>query len=77
MGKIGYILLAIVAGCWLIAMIAGIIATFPVGMIGLLAIAGIGSVTCEGDSGAPIQQRGRTCPQPSQCVKHTEYRSVH
>ena len=42
MEKIGYILLAIVAGCWLVAMIAGIIATFPVGMIGLLAIVGIG-----------------------------------
>ena len=42
MEKIGYILLAIVAGCWLIAMIAGIIVTFPVGIVGLLAIVGIG-----------------------------------
>ena len=42
MEKIGYILLSIVAICWLIAMFAGMIAAFPVGIIGLLAIVGIG-----------------------------------
>ncbi len=42
MAKIGYILLATVAGCWLIAMIAGMIAAFPVGIIGFIAIIGIG-----------------------------------
>lgn len=42
MEYIGYILLAIVTLCWLIAVIAGMIAAFPVGFIGLLAIAGIG-----------------------------------
>ena len=42
MEYIGYILLGIVAVCWLIAMFAGMIATFPVGLIGLAALAGIG-----------------------------------
>ena len=42
MENIGYILLAIVAACWLVAMLIGMIAAFPFGVIGLLAIAGIG-----------------------------------
>ena len=42
MEKIGYILLLIVAVCWLIAMLFGIIVAFPVGIIGLVAIVGIG-----------------------------------
>ncbi|MBC8232171.1 hypothetical protein H8E77_21715 [bacterium] len=42
MEKIGYVLLSIVALCWLIAMFAGMIAAFPFGIIGLLAIVGIG-----------------------------------
>jgi len=42
MENIGYILLAIVALCWLIAVIVGMIAAFPVGLIGLVAIVGIG-----------------------------------
>ena len=42
MEKIGYIFLLIVAGCWLIGMLVGLIATFPIGIIGLLAIFGIG-----------------------------------
>ncbi len=42
MEKIGYVLLLIVAACWLVAMIAGMIAAFPVGIIGLLGLAGIG-----------------------------------
>ena len=40
--NIGYILLLIVVVCWLIAMLAGMIAAFPFGIIGLLAIAGVG-----------------------------------
>lgn len=42
MEMIGYILLIIVAACWLIGMMVGMIATFPVGLIGLLAILGFG-----------------------------------
>ncbi len=42
MEKIGYVLLLIVAGCWLIAMLVGMIATFPFGLIGLAAILGVG-----------------------------------
>lgn len=42
MEYIGYILLGIVVACWLIAMLVGMIAAFPVGIIGLLAIGGIG-----------------------------------
>ena len=42
MEKIGYILLSFVAFCWLIGMLIGIIATFPLGIIGLVAISGIG-----------------------------------
>lgn len=39
---IGYALLAIVALCWLIAMLVGMIAAFPFGLIGLVGILGIG-----------------------------------
>jgi hypothetical protein len=42
MENIGYVLLAIVAICWLIAILIGMVAAFPVGIIGLLAIGGIG-----------------------------------
>ena len=42
MEKLGYILLSIVALCWLIAMVAGMIAFFPFGIIGLVAIVGFG-----------------------------------
>jgi hypothetical protein len=42
MEKAGYIILMVVAACWLIAMIAGMIVSFPVGIIGLLAIVGFG-----------------------------------
>ncbi len=38
----GYLLLGIVAVGWLIALFAGIITTFPWGIIGLVAIVGIG-----------------------------------
>ena len=39
---IGYILLSIVAICWLIAIFVGMIAAFPFGIIGFVAIVGIG-----------------------------------
>jgi hypothetical protein len=42
MEKIGYILLSIVAVCWVVAMLFGMIAAFPFGIIGLVAIAGVG-----------------------------------
>ena len=42
MEKIGYILLLIVVVCWLIAMLVGMIAAFPFGIVGLLAIVGVG-----------------------------------
>lgn len=42
MERIGYILLSIVAAGWLIAILAGMIATFPFGLIGLVVILGIG-----------------------------------
>ncbi|MCB1776779.1 MAG: hypothetical protein KDI50_05010, partial [Candidatus Competibacteraceae bacterium] len=42
MEKIAYMLLTIVAGCWIIAIIAGMIAAFPVGIIGFITIVGIG-----------------------------------
>jgi hypothetical protein len=42
MEKIGYILLGIVAICWIIAVIIGVIAAFPIGLVGLIAIIGIG-----------------------------------
>ncbi len=40
--KIGYAILAVVAACWLGAVLFGAIAAFPYGLIGLLAIGGIG-----------------------------------
>ncbi len=42
MEKIGYVLLLIVVVCWLVAMLFGMIAAFPAGIIGLVAILGIG-----------------------------------
>ena len=42
MEKTGYILLSIVALCWLVAMLIGLVAAFPIGIIGLIAIVGIG-----------------------------------
>lgn len=41
MEYLGYILLGIVAVCWVIAIIIGIIVAFPVGIIGIIAILGI------------------------------------
>jgi hypothetical protein len=42
MERVGYILLALVVAIWFVAIVAGMIAAFPFGLIGLLAIAGIG-----------------------------------
>ena len=42
MENIGYILLGIVALIWLLAVIVGVIVAFPFGLIGLIAILGIG-----------------------------------
>jgi len=40
--KLGYVLLAIVAGCWALGMIVGLIAAFPLGIIVLVGILGVG-----------------------------------
>lgn len=42
--KVGYLCLAVVAACYLVAMLIGLVAVFPVGLIGLLAIVGIGAL---------------------------------
>ncbi len=42
MEKIGYALLAIVAIVWLVAMITGMIVAFPFGLLGLIALLGVG-----------------------------------
>ena len=42
MEKIGYILLGIVETIWIIVVLVGVIAAFPIGLIGLIAIIGIG-----------------------------------
>jgi len=39
---IGYILLGIATVCWTIAIIIGMVAAFPYGLVGLIAILGIG-----------------------------------
>ncbi len=40
--KTGYLILAIIVGLWFIAIIVGMIAILPFGLIGLLLIVGIG-----------------------------------
>ena len=42
--KIGYICLGLVAVCYVVAMLVGMVAAFPVGFIGLVAIVGIGAL---------------------------------
>jgi F0F1-type ATP synthase assembly protein I len=42
--KVGYLCLGIVAVCYLIAMFVGMIAAFPLGLIGLIALVGIGAL---------------------------------
>ena len=40
--KIGYLCLGCVAICYLAAILVGIVAAFPLGLIGLVALVGIG-----------------------------------
>lgn len=42
MEKMGYLLLGVVAAVWIGAVAFGVIATMPVGLVGLAAILGIG-----------------------------------
>ena len=42
MENIGYALLGIAAACWLVAMLVGMIAAFPFGVLGLVGIIGVG-----------------------------------
>ncbi|HZD59996.1 MAG TPA: hypothetical protein VE439_06035 [Anaerolineae bacterium] len=42
MEKVAYVILIIVAAFWLIAVLVGLIAAFPFGIIGLLAIISLG-----------------------------------
>ena len=42
MEKLGYVLLVAVAAVWLYAMIRGMVALLPYGLVGLVALAGIG-----------------------------------
>jgi hypothetical protein len=42
--KIGYTCLAIVAACYLLAILVGVIAAFPLGLLGLVALVGIGAL---------------------------------
>ncbi len=42
MEKTAYIILLIVAVAWLVAMLVGMIAAFPIGLIGLVTIVGLG-----------------------------------
>ena len=39
---LGYLLLGLVAAVWLVAMVAGLVAAFPYGLIGLVLFAGFG-----------------------------------
>lgn len=40
--KIGYTLLGLVAVCYFIAMLVGMVAIFPYGLIGLVVVVGVG-----------------------------------
>jgi hypothetical protein len=42
--KIGYTCLAIVAACYLLAILVDVIAAFPLGLLGLVALVGIGAL---------------------------------
>lgn len=44
MERAAYIVLGIVAFCWILAMVAGFIILFPMGLIGLLVILGFGLI---------------------------------
>ena len=42
--KVGYVCLGMVAACYLVAMFIGMVAAFPFGLIGLIAIVGVGAL---------------------------------
>ncbi len=42
MERLGYILLSIIAIAWILGMVAGMVAAFPFGLIGLIVLVGIG-----------------------------------
>ena len=42
--KIGYLCLGLVAVCYAVAMFIGMVAAFPFGLIGLIAIVGVGAL---------------------------------
>ena len=42
--KIGYTLLGVLALLWLAAMLTGMVIAFPFGLLGLVALAGIGAL---------------------------------
>lgn len=42
--KLGYACLCVVALCYVAAMLAGMVAAFPFGLIGLIAIVGVGAL---------------------------------
>ena len=42
--KVGYLCLGLVALCYLVAMFVGMVAAFPLGVIGLVAIVGVGAL---------------------------------
>jgi len=42
--KFGYVCLGIVALCYVAAMLAGMVVAFPFGIIGLIAIVGVGAL---------------------------------
>lgn len=42
--KLGYVCLGVVAVCYAVAMLVGMLAAFPFGIIGLIAIVGIGAL---------------------------------
>ena len=44
LGKVGYSALAIVSLCYVLAMFVGIVALGPFGIIGLVAIVGVGAL---------------------------------
>lgn len=42
MEKVGYIILGTVGAVWLLLMLVGMVAAFPIGLIGLVVLAGFG-----------------------------------
>ncbi|MGD8417268.1 MAG: hypothetical protein PVH91_09440 [Pseudomonadales bacterium] len=42
--KVGYVCLGVVAGCYVVAMLVGLVAAFPFGLIGFVALVGVGAL---------------------------------